>query len=154
GIAMEETAHHPSPAGIGQELAVIADEPARGHVEDHARLGPAGGTHVGELAAAQAQLLDHDPSEFVVDVDLHLLDRLQALACLGIPAQDDARATDRQLEAFAAHRLDEHAQLQLAAPGHFIGVLALALADVNRDIAFRLALEPGADHAARHFVAL
>ena len=77
---MEEPAHDAGAAGIRQELAVIADQAARGHMERHARLAAARGPHVQELAAAHAELLDDDAGELVVDVDLHFLDRLQPLA--------------------------------------------------------------------------
>src|ERR1700722_19457337 len=89
----------------------------------------------------------------VVDVDLDLLDGLQPLARLGVLAEDNARPADRELEALAAHLLDQHAQPQLAPARDLEGIPALALAHLDRDIAFRLAEKPSADHAARHLVA-
>src|SRR4030095_8291598 len=65
-----------------------------------------------------------------------------------------ARAADRQFEAFAAERLDQHAELELAAAGDFEGVAALSLADVNGDVALGLALQPVADDAALDLVAV
>ncbi|MCI1754667.1 MAG: hypothetical protein LKM31_01960 [Sphingobium sp.] len=49
-------------------------------------------------------------------------------------AEQHARAADAELEAFAAHRLDEHAKLQFAAPGDFEAVLVGAFGDADGDI--------------------
>ena len=87
----------------------------------------------------------------VVHVDHDGLVRF--LAAIRSVLEEDARAADRQFEAFAAHGLDEHAQLELAAPGNFEGVLLGAFGQADRDIAFGLPLEPLADHAALHLVA-
>ena len=56
-----------------------------------ALLAGAGRPHLGELGAALAELVDHGPREGLVDVDHHLLDRLQRLAGLRIVAQQHAR---------------------------------------------------------------
>ena len=89
----------------------------------------------------------------VVDVDDDLLDRLELFA-VSSSREDDARLADGELEALAAHRLDQDAELQLAAAGDLEGVLVLALGDLQRDVALRLAQEPLADDAALHLVAL
>ena len=59
-----------------------------------------------------------------------------------------------ELEALAAHRLDQHAELELAAAGDLEGVLVGAFGDLDGDVAFGLAHQPVADHAARDLVAL
>ncbi len=82
---------------------------------------------------------------------IDFLDRLQLLAVLF--AHDDARLADGELEALATHRLDQDAELQFAAAGDLEGVLVLALGDLERHVAFRLAQEPVADDAALHLVA-
>src|SRR3546814_9598974 len=92
-------------------------------------------------------------SSDLVDVDLDLLDRLQALARRGVVAIEHARARDGELEAFAAHRLDQHAELQLAAPGHLEGILLGGLCDAEGDVALRLAQKAVADHARGDLVA-
>src|SRR5262249_44295415 len=140
-VALEQPAHDAGAAGIREELPVITDEATRRHMEDETGLAAAGRAHVHELAAALADLLDHDARELVVDVDLHLLNRLLALAGSGICPEDDARAADRELVAFAPHRLHQHGELQLAAAGHLERVLALGLAHANGDIALSLALQ-------------
>ena len=88
----------------------------------------------------------------VVDVDDDRL--IGLLAALGPVAEEDARPADRELEALAPHRLDQHAQLELAAAGDLERVLLLALGQADRDIALGLALEPVADDAALHLVAV
>src|SRR5690606_14235428 len=89
-------------AGVGQELAVVADEPARGHMGDDTGLADARGLHLDELALPLAgELVDDDAGVVVVDVDDNLLDRFQPLAVL-LP-EDHARPGDAELEPLAAH---------------------------------------------------
>ena len=78
-----------------------------------------------QVAAALGQLLHDDAGMLLVDVDDDLLDRLQPLAGVGIDLEHHARARDGQLEAFAAHGLDQDAELQFAAAGHLVGILGL-----------------------------
>src|SRR5690606_40905819 len=108
----------------------------------------AGWAHVDELSPALRQLLDHDPRVVLVDVDDHLLDRLAQATRLRVLPHHDARPADRHLEAFATHRLDQHRQLQLAATGdpHRVGVGGVA--DPQRPVALRLAVEPHAAYTA------
>src|SRR5690349_1183524 len=54
----------------------------------------------------------------------------------------------------SAHGLDQHAQLQLAAARHLIGVPVFAFSHPDGDIALGFAQQAGADHAAGHLVAL
>ena len=82
-VAVEDPVHHAGAAGVGQELALIADQAARRRAEGDAGLAAAGGTHVVQLGLALAELLDDDAGVFVVDVDCDFLDRLQPLAGLG-----------------------------------------------------------------------
>src|SRR5690606_18591817 len=116
-VLLEQAVHDAGTAGVGEELAVIADQAAAGRAEGDPRLAPAGGAHVGHLAFALGDLLDHGTGEFVVDVDDDRLVRL--LAAVGAVAEQHARPADRELEALAAHVLDQHAELELAAAGDF-----------------------------------
>ncbi len=123
-------------------------------MEGQARLARAGGTHVLHLGLAGRQLLDHHAGVFVIEVDHHLLDRLQPLARGFIGPVDDAGAGDRHLEAFAAHGLDQHAQLQLAPAGHFEGVLVAGFGDLHGDVGLGFAQQAFADDARLHLVAV
>src|SRR6185295_2355997 len=69
-------------------------------------------------------------------------------------AEQDAGTADGELEAFAAQRLDEHAQLELAAAGDLEAVIVGGGGDADRDIALGLALEAVADDAALVLVAV
>ena len=133
---------------------MIADQPARRREEGEPGLAAARGAHLHELAAPPAELFHDHPGIGVVDVDLHLLDRLQPLAGRRVGAIEHARAADRQLEALAPHGLDEDAELQLAAARDLEGVAALGLGDADGDVAFGLAPQARADHAAGDLVAL
>ena len=57
-------------------------------------------------------------------------------------AGDHLRLTRGQLEALAAHHLQQHDQLQLAAALHLPGVGPLGVADADRDVADQLGVEP------------
>ena len=64
------------------------------------------------------------------------------------------RARHGELEALAAHGLDQDAELQLAAARHLIGVLVVwLLDDVDGDVALGLLEQAVADDAALHLVA-
>ncbi len=90
---------------------------------------------------------------FLVDVDHDLFDRLLPLAGSFVFLQDDARTRHRQFKAFATHGLDQDRELQFAATGDFHGILVGGFRHAQRDIAFGLAHQAVADHAAGHLVA-
>ena len=71
-----------------------------------------------------------------------------------ISPRDDLRLADGELEALAAHLLDEDRQLELAAALHLPGVGPLGREDAQRDVADELGLQPALDHARRQPVAL
>jgi hypothetical protein len=66
---------------------------------------------------------------------------------------DDARTRHGKLEAFAAHGLDQHGELQFAAAGDVERILVGGFLDLQRDIAFGFLEQAVADDAARHLVA-
>ncbi len=88
----------------------------------------------------------------LVDVDDDLLDRLQRLAPV-VESIEHLRSRNAELEALAAHGLDENGELQFAASGDDMGVGIQGRLDAKRDIALGLPIEPVANDAARHFVA-
>ena len=88
-----------------------------------------------------------------IDVDDDFFDRLQRLAGLRVLAQQHLRTRHGELKTLAAHLLDQHAELQFAAAGDFHRILVVGLAHAQRHVAFRLAQQAVADHAAGHLVA-
>src|SRR5207244_9701746 len=76
------------------------------------------------------------------------------LASVGAVAEEDARAADRQLEAFAAQGLDKHAELELTAAGDLETVVVGRGREADGDIAFGFAFQPLADDAALDLVAV
>ena len=103
---------------------------------------PAGAVvdHLLEAALAQRQQLRDDADVVLGDVDRQPLDRLVDLAV--DLAREHLRLADGQLEALAAHDLDEDRQLQLAASLDLPGVRALGVVDAQRDVADQLGVEP------------
>ena len=67
-------------AGVGQQLALVADQAAGRGVEDEALAVAAGGAHLDHLGLALRHLLHDDAGMLLVDVDDDLLDRLEQLA--------------------------------------------------------------------------
>ena len=63
--------------------------------------------------------------------------------------EDDLRLADAQLVAFAAHRLDEHRQVELAAARHAEHAGVGGVLDAQRDVALELALQALARGCAR-----
>ncbi len=68
--------------------------------------------------------------------------------------RDHLRLADGELEALAAHLLDEDRQGELAAALHLPGVGAADVDDLERDVADELAVEAVLDHARGELVAL
>ena len=69
--------------------------------------------HAGELAAALAERLHDRTLRVLVEIDRERFVRLARLAVDFL--DDDARPRHRELVAFAAHVLEQHAEVQLAA---------------------------------------
>ena len=93
-VVAEHPVHDAGAAGIGQELAVIADQAAGRRMEHQPCLARAGGAHLLHLAAALADLFDDRAGIFLVHVNDDFLDRLLALA-LVVGLKQHPRAADR-----------------------------------------------------------
>ena len=65
-------------ARVGEEFALIADQPARRRIEHQPLTAAARGTHLDQLGFALRHLLHDDAGVLLVDVDDDLLDRLQS----------------------------------------------------------------------------
>ena len=77
---MEQPVHDRGAAGVGEQLALVADEAARRRVEDEPHASAAGRAHLDHLGLALGELLHDDAGVLLVDVDDDLLDRLEQLA--------------------------------------------------------------------------
>src|SRR5690606_6391380 len=112
-VFFEEMAHHAVATGGVDHVDFHADKTAgRDRGFDHGRGDHL--FHVGQLALAIGEIL-HDGADAIVrhfDPDGFI--RLQAFAVRTF-FLDDGRAGNEELEAFAAHRFDEHGDLHGAA---------------------------------------
>ena len=142
---VEDVVEDPGAARLGEELRAEADQAARGH--EHLHPHPAGAVVDERLGAPlpQREELGDDAEVLLRHVDRDALDRLVHLAV--DEARDDLRLADRQLEALAAHLLDEHLELELAAALHLPGVRPLGRQDAQRDVPDELGAQPRLDLA-------
>ena len=150
--ALEHVVEQAGAAGLGEELGAEADQPAsRGEVvEPH----PAGRVvdHLLHPALAQGEHLGDDADVLLGDVDRQPLDRLAELAV--DLAGEHARLASGELEPLAAHQLQQHDELQLAAAVDLPGVVSVRVRHPDRDVADQLSVEPGLGSGARSAVAL
>ena len=94
------------------------------------------GGHLDELAAAGADELHHGAELVVRHFDDQALERLFGDAVVLV--QHDVRLADRQLVAFAAHRFDQHGEVQHAAAEDLERVGAVGRLDAEGDVALQL----------------
>ena len=150
--AVEHVVQQPGAAGLGEELGAKADQAAGRHQVVHPHPAGAVVDHLLHPALAQRQQLGDDADVVVGHVDAHPLDRLVQLAV--DLARDDLRLADRQLEALAAHQLDEDRERELAAALDLPHLRAFGRADAQRHVADQLALEPCLELARGQLVAV
>ncbi len=144
--ALEDVVEDPGAARLGQELGAEADQAARRHDDVHAH--PAGAVVDERLRAALAEReeLRDDAEVLLGRVDRDALDGLvQDAVDL---ARDDLRLADGELEALAAHLLDQDRELELAAALHLPGVGRLGREDAERDVADELGAQPASTRLA------
>ena len=146
-VGVEQPIHNARAAGVGEQLALIADQAAGRRVEHETLAAAARRLHLHELGLALGQFLHHDAGMLLVEVDDDFLDRLEQSA-VGRAPEQHLGARHAELEALAAHGLDQDAELELAAAGHFHGIAFFRFGDTQGDVAFGLAQQPVADHAA------
>src|SRR5690348_2237810 len=153
---IEHMEHQAGARGERAEFGLEADQSARrNHVfEAYATL--AVGLHVLELPAAGAELFHHAALELLFHVDDQLLPGFLQHAVDF--AHDHFRTRYREFVAFAAHRLDEDREVQLATARHFELVRVGRLLDTQRDVVQCLArqafanLATGEELAAREIL--
>ena len=127
--------------GGGHQHRAEADEPAARALERDDRAAGIAGAQVGDATLARRELLGDGADVLVGNVAHAALLRLEPLAVdfLG----DDLGPADLQLVALAAHRLDEHGQLQLAAAGDLDDVGRAGLEQLDRHVAEQLLVRAG-----------
>ena len=103
--------------------------------------------HLDHLALARSEALDDGADEVFGDVDGEELVGLHELAVDALG--DDLGARDHELEAFAAHHLDEHGELELAAAEDLEGVGRAGVFDADGDVGEELFVEALLDDCAR-----
>ena len=151
-VALADLVEQRRPARVGQQLAAIADQaadrqdelhpdPAVGVGRDLLEPALAPGDRGLDLADVVGRDVDGDPLVRLLDLAADL-------------AQEDLRARRGQLEALAAHLLDEDRQLELAAAADLERLARIGRADLDRDVAEDLLVEAGLDLAAGDVLAL
>ena len=149
-IALEHGAHQPLAVRVGEEIAAVAKQPARGdeELQAHAVLP----VHTGKRAAPPAQLFNDHAGILGGHVAHHALDRL-ALHAVDLLVQNH-RLGHLELVALPPHRLDEDGKVQLAAPGNAEGVGSLGILHAQGDVGLHLLHQPRAQVARGDELAL
>ena len=135
-----DRAHQPGAGGKGQEAVAETDEPTRGDqvLKANAAFGVV--LDLDHLTAPLAQRFGHSPEVLLANVDCEPLDRLHPLA---VDLLDDGLRTGHfELVTLAAHGLDEHRKVELAAPAHQKALGRLGLLEVEAEVGVELLEEP------------
>ena len=142
----------PGAARLGEELGAEADQPAGRH--EVVEPDPAGAVvdHLLHPALAQREHLREHADVVLGHVDRQPLDRL-VMDAVDV-ADDHLGLADGELEALAAHQLDEDRELQLAAALDLPLVRALGVLHADRDVADRLGRQAVLDLAGGELVAV
>ncbi|MPM68349.1 hypothetical protein SDC9_115281 [bioreactor metagenome] len=143
--------HDAGAAGCGQELGAETQQSAGGHHVLHPH--PAGAVvgHLLEHALAGAHQLGDRTQVLLGHIHREPFGRLLHLAV--DLAGDHLGLADGQLETLAAHHLDQHGQLQLAAALDLPGVGALGRQQLDRHIADQLLIEAVLQQSRGHVLA-
>ena len=144
---MKYPMHDRRASGHREQFAIETDQSARRAVKERADIVPPRGLQLDQFRASSGERIHHVADEGLGDIDLDFFDGLEQHAALRVFAHQHPRAADRQLEALAAHRLDQHGELKLAAAGDLEGALLRHTAHLDCDIAFGLACKARPDHA-------
>ena len=144
--AVEDVADQAGAARHGHEVALEADQAARRNAVLEPHAAERVDHHVGEFGAARAERFHHRALAVGVDVDGQRLEGLERAAVDDL--LQHLRLADGELEAFAAHVLDQDRQVQFAAPRDAEHVGLVGFLDAQRDVALQFAHQPFADLAA------
>ena len=146
-VADEAGGHDAQAAGVGEEVAAVADEPAGGDART-----PAAPCRCRRCACAVISPLRW--ASFSMTMPWYSSGTSMMSCSMGSSTWplssrvgDDLRARHAELHALAAHLLDEDAQVQLAAARDLDAVGAAQVFDAQGDVHAQLALEPVLDLA-------
>lgn len=145
-IVIEHGAHDALAAGIGHELAAVAEQAAARHGELKAHAVSAG--HVIQNAAAAADFLDDGARVLAGHVGDHLFHRLQLIAVL-VVVEQHFRLGNLEFIALAAHILDEDGEVKLAAAADAEGIGGVGLLHAEGNVGLKLAHQAGAPGGGR-----
>src|SRR3954464_15063216 len=139
-------------AGGGHQQRTEPDESAAGALEGDDGAAGVAGSQIGDATFSRGQFLGDRADVFVGHVADATLLRLVPLAVdlFG----DDLGPADLELVALAAHRLDQHRELQFAATGDLDDVGRSGLEQLDRDVAEQLFVEPLDEVAAGDVLAV
>ena len=135
----------------GQQVGTEADEAARGYLE--LQQGPvAARFHAHQRALAARGDLDGGAHKLLRHLDGEVLDRLAALAADGLVQH--LGLADLQLEALAAHGLDEHREVQHTAAVDHEGIGRQARLHAQREVLLQLLVQALLEVARGHELAV
>mmetsp|Transcript_21991 Transcript_21991/g.67671 ORF Transcript_21991/g.67671 Transcript_21991/m.67671 type:complete len:300 (+) Transcript_21991:158-1057(+) len=154
GFVVVEVGVDDGEAARGREqVGAEADGAARGNeILDVGVVAGLGAAHVLHFALALVQEVDDGGRVLLGNLDLDHVEGLGLDAVDGL--DDDFWGADLELEALAAHGLDEDREVQGPAAGDHEGVGAARVVDLQRDVAVEFLHEAVPDDAGRELVAL
>ena len=143
--------HNRLAGSCGQHIRAQTDDTTRGNRELQT-----GATairfHIDERAFALGSQLDNRTCIFVGTIDGHLLDRL-ALDTVDL-LNDNLRLTDLQFVALAAHRLNQHREVQHTTTIDVEAIGIDALFDAQSEVLFELTIQTLLDVARGYILAV
>ena len=145
-VFLEEMRHDAVAFGAVDEIGLEADQAARGDDglhRDAVRLV----LHVDDVGFARGEDLQDVAEVFVRNIDVERSRAVRADVPSSSRLEDDLGPRDEDLEAFAAHLLDENGDLHFAARLDFEMAGGVGVGDLEGDVGARLADEPLADLA-------
>ena len=140
-VAQQEAGHRAVALGQGQEGVAEANQPARGDVVLQAHVAAAVMVHVRHARLAQRARFSLMAPMYCSRVSMTRCSTGSVAWPSIVLAGDDLGARDLELVALAAHRLDQHGEMQFAAAGDDEFVGAGAIIDAQADIGLQLAIE-------------
>src|SRR6185312_8988475 len=138
-VAVRDGVRDASTAGDGEELGAEADEATRRHDELHAHPTGAVVAHAFHAPLAGGEQLRDGAEVFLRRIHGEVFEWLVHLA---VDLLDDhLRLADGELEALAAHLLDEDGEGEFTTTLHLPGIRAPDVDELDRDVTDELAVE-------------